>query len=221
MNKINWKQILNEVLFISVFVLVLSIIYNTLNPYGINLLHKPKIVADTLLEKLLFDTSKTQQHSPNDTTRNFLTPDTIKQIGEKNLIAKQREIAIIESHSSETISAHNIDEIPSVTYNQLVKYLNSPNLILIDARSPLDFEKAHIGNAVNIFAFEENLDIYFQKLSSIPFDERKVIIVYCEGGSCDASHKVAKDLIQLGHRNVFVYTAGWEEWQKKEKEKNE
>ncbi|MFN3306638.1 MAG: rhodanese-like domain-containing protein, partial [Candidatus Kapaibacteriota bacterium] len=184
-----------------------------------NLLQKPKIVADTLLERLLSDTTNAIPHSSNDTVRSFVKPDSIiSQIEGDKIAAKPSDLASIESRNPDTKSTHVIDELPTVTYNQLKKFLKSPNLILIDARSPSDFEKAHIGNAINIFAYEENLDVYFRNLMSIPFDEKKVIIVYCDGGSCDASHKVAKDLIQLGHKNVFVYAAGWEEWVKKERE---
>lgn len=221
MQKINWKQTIVEIIYISAFVLVMAIIYNTLNPHGINLMRKPNFASDTLLERLLIDTAKPKISTTHDTLRSFVRPDTVNHIDEENKAVERRNFVAIDPRNQEASSTHNFDEIPIVTYNQLVKFLNSPNLILIDARTPHDFEKAHIGNAVNIFAYEENLDIYFQKLSSIPFDERKVIIVYCDGGSCDASHKVAKDLIQLGHKNVFVFTGGWEEWIKKSKEINE
>ncbi|ROL57763.1 rhodanese-like domain-containing protein [Bacteroidetes/Chlorobi group bacterium Naka2016] len=218
MKNINWKQILNETLFIIAFAVVISIIYNTLNPNGINLLKKPKVVSDTLLEKLLtpketFDSNSNDTISPEMTTEAVTsskqkTDSTTPQPNSKELAAK---VFKEENNNSQFI------EVPTITLQQLLKYLDSPKLLLIDARSEEDYTKEHIGKAINIFAFEEDLNQYFQKLASIPFDDSKVIVVYCEGGTCDASHKVATDLIRLGHKNVFVFAGGWEEWSKQKK----
>ncbi|MCX7907965.1 MAG: rhodanese-like domain-containing protein [Ignavibacteria bacterium] len=220
MEKINWKQILKESAIIIGITIFIAIIFNTLNPFGINLLKKPTIASDTLLEKLL-------SNKITDTT-NSIETEQIQTNNKKDTLDKisNEELALKTETPNQTIlpptneNKIHSEEIPSVTYQQLIKHLNSPNLILIDARSPEEFTKEHIGRAINIYAYEEDLNKYFQKLVSVPIDNEKVIIVYCEGGTCDASHKVATDLIRLGHKNVFIYTGGWEEWTK-HKSKNE
>lgn len=220
MKNIDWKQIFKETLIIISFTIVVAIIYNTLNPYGINLLKKPQVVSDTLLEKLLLDTTSAKPNIEAKIPHETNLSDTTINNKKDTLIAKNENINSTNPIIEQKIEKHT-EDIPIVSYNQLVKYLSSPNLILIDARSPEDYQKDHIGKAINIFAYEEDMNKYFQNLANIPFDEHKVIIVYCEGGTCDASHKVAMDLIRLGHKNVFVYPGGWEEWTKYKRSKNE
>ncbi|MGB9913340.1 MAG: rhodanese-like domain-containing protein [Candidatus Kapaibacteriota bacterium] len=222
MQKIDWSQVLKESIFIIGFAIIISLIYNTLNPYGINIMKKPQVVSDTLLERLLTDTSKITQTTKVDTTNAILTNDNVLQKNRKNdtLLAENPKVYSDNETKTNQNDVNQI-EVPTITYQQLNRYLKSPNLILIDARSEEEYLKEHIGNAINIFAFEEDMNKYFQKLSKIPFDERKVIIVYCEGGACDASHKVATDLIRLGHKNVFVFSGGWEEWTKQKPSNNE
>lgn len=220
MLNIDWKQIFKEISVIIIFTIVIGIIYNTLNPNGINLLKKPKVISDSLLEKLLLDTINSKPFiEPNISKKDNLSNDNINSTKD-TLIAKNEILPKSNQNEQQNLEKHN-DDIPVVTYEQLTKFLNSPNLILIDARSPEDYQKEHIGNAINIFAYEDDMNKYFQNLANIPFDVRKVIIVYCEGGTCDASHKVASDLIRLGHKNVFVYQGGWEEWTKYKRSKNE
>ena len=75
-----------------------------------------------------------------------------------------------------------------------------------------DFEKGKIGNAINVYPFDEE-SIYFRLLTTLPMD--KLLIVYCDGGDCELSHKVCEDLFSFGYKNVFIYSQGWDEWSKK------
>lgn len=217
MKNIDWNQILKESLFIIGTSIFIAIIYNTLNPRGINLLKKPEIVSDTIIQKFLHTSTLTTETNQNNIEDKQL--DTIFAFNKEreNQSKIQDTLNDIKKTESQTdvVNHNEINlEIPIVTYNQLIKLLNSPNLILIDARASEDFQKEHIGNAINIFAYENDLNKYFESLTKVPFDKNKIIIVYCEGGTCDASHKVASDLIRLGYQNVFVYAGGWEEWLK-------
>jgi|GEM_PF-1115664 len=223
MNKIEWNRIFKEALFILLASAFIAVVYNWLNPRGINLLKKPTFASDTLIEKFL--TADTSISDTNGTIVFKPVPDTVaysKQV-EKETAANNptsgNEFASKQATSTKTegYQLEETSEIPIVTYNQLVKLLNSKKLILIDARSPEDYNKEHIANAINIFAFEEDLNKYFESLTRVPLSNDKIIIVYCEGGTCDASHKVAGDLIKLGYRNVFVYAGGWEEWTRNRK----
>ncbi len=217
MKNIDWDQILKESLFIIATSIFIAIIYNTLNPRGINLLKKPEIVSDTIIQKFLNTSTLTTETIQNDIEDK--RRDTIFSFNREreNQSKIQDSLDDVKKKESQTDVVNHDEinlEIPIVTYNQLIKLLNSPNLILIDARASEDFQKEHIGNAINIFAYENDLNKYFESLTKVPFDKNKIIIVYCEGGTCDASHKVASDLIRLGYQNVFVYAGGWEEWLK-------
>ncbi len=100
----------------------------------------------------------------------------------------------------------------TLTYEQVVKLLDNPDFIFIDARDKEKYEAGHIGNATNIFPYEEE-DIYMEKIYSLPRDKK--IVVYCDGGNCDLSHHLAEDLVINGYENVFIYSGGWEQWSQK------
>lgn len=97
----------------------------------------------------------------------------------------------------------------NISYEQMKRQTANPNVIIIDARPETLFEAGHIGNAVNIHPYWAE-DVYMPKLVALPQD--KIIIVYCDGGDCDLSHHVAKDLQNLGFTKIAIYYGGWAEW---------
>jgi len=99
----------------------------------------------------------------------------------------------------------------TVTYAQIIKILeNQDQFQLIDARHQQQFSEDKIGNAINIFPYNENTNEIVNKIYSLPSD--KTYIIYCEGGECDSSHKLADLMINLGITNLYIYSGGWEEW---------
>lgn len=100
-------------------------------------------------------------------------------------------------------------EFLEVNFKQVEERIDNDNFLLIDARNYEDYSSGHIGNAINIHPYEEE-DSYFEKIFTLPRDKK--FIVYCTGGNCDLSHKVIEDMINAGHQNIFIYSAGWEEW---------
>ncbi len=205
------KKFLIESSLIVGFTLIVAITYNTLNPNGLNLFHKPPAVQDTLLEKLLSTPTNYSNHTEK---KQDLDQQKLASANATKSQSNSNETADIQTSKSpeSNPTRESRTDLVEITYSQLIKYLKHPNLILIDARRAEDFARAHIDKAINIFAYEEDINQYFKSLSTIPMDDSKVIIVYCDGGACEASHKVAMDLIRLGHKNVFVYSGGWEEW---------
>lgn len=133
---------------------------------------------------------------------NFLSSDPIKLKGEDK--AKVQEKDIFTDSTEKTIGI-----------GQIKKYLNDPRIQFVDARNPNSFAKGKIGNAINVFPEEDNQSDYMRKLTQLPQD--KVLIVYCDGGTCDLSHHVVKDLKSFGFSKVFLYDGGWDEWEKSSK----
>ncbi len=212
-----FKKILKDVITITVIALGISILYNTINPLGINIFEKPKVVSDTVLQELLSRELPTRSEYQNN--NEIISSDT-QMIAKNDVLAKEDKSEAKQAVEPKEGTNNEIEqkgEILEITYEQLEKFLDNPRLILIDARSPEDFEKGHIGRAINIFAYDESEDNYFRLLFAVPRDDNRVIVVYCEGGTCDASHKVAKDLVSLGYKNVLVYSGGWEEWTKRKR----
>jgi rhodanese-related sulfurtransferase len=102
----------------------------------------------------------------------------------------------------------------TVTYEQIIKLLEKPDVIFVDARTPEQYAKGHIGNAVNIFTDMENQEELLMKINELP--PNKIYILYCDGGSCDLSPKLAEIMFDFGYEQCFLYKGGWEEWIKKQ-----
>ena len=83
----------------------------------------------------------------------------------------------------------------------------------VDARPRAKFDREHIPGAVLL-----NEDEWDQLVPGFlnEWDPEKKIVIYCDGGACEASHAVAKKLreeMQLSE--VWVLKGGWDAWQAK------
>ena len=97
----------------------------------------------------------------------------------------------------------------TIVFDDVLKTYQSGISYIIDARKPEAYAKGHIKNAINLpsTAIFENIDFVIRNVPST-----ELVIVYCDGGNCEASHTVADALRnQFGFVNVKVYVKGWEE----------
>ncbi len=83
--------------------------------------------------------------------------------------------------------------------------------VILDARAGSVFEQGHVPRARNIPASDlaRALPPEVRELS-----KERIIVVYCEGGSCQSSLALAKRLQEAGFRDIRVFSGGWEEWKK-------
>ena len=79
----------------------------------------------------------------------------------------------------ETISASDLDD-----------YVNRPDAVIIDLRTPEEYEKSHIRTAVNI--------PYENAKACRQFSRKKSLILYCERGS--SSLFAARELTKMGYQ---------------------
>lgn len=87
------------------------------------------------------------------------------------------------------------------------------SVLFVDARPQARYDAGHIPGAVLLN--EENWDDLFPAFSDA-WDPDKTVVVYCDGGACEASQHVATRLREaLQVKNVFVLKGGWPEWQRK------
>lgn len=86
------------------------------------------------------------------------------------------------------------------------------NVTFVDARDEPSFEQGHIPGAVPIDAELAETDrAYFSKRAAwVP--TKNVLVVYCSGGDCDLSKRLAQQFIDAGYPNTFVFEGGWNEW---------
>jgi rhodanese-related sulfurtransferase len=81
--------------------------------------------------------------------------------------------------------------------------------LFLDARDPAEYEAGHIPGAMRLTAAD--LAAEPERAKTLPVAGRP-IIVYCEGGECEASLEVARVLVEGGYRKVLVYSGGFPEW---------
>ena len=82
--------------------------------------------------------------------------------------------------------------------------------IFIDARPKDDYERGHIRGARSLPWHE--VDQRFMEVTK-DISLETPIITYCDGETCDLSHKLANFLIEMGFKNVKVLVNGWTKWQ--------
>ena len=84
---------------------------------------------------------------------------------------------------------------------------NDNNAIVIDVRTPEEFEDGYIENAINIDIFKGQGFIYLIE----ELDKCKNYYVYCKAGS--RSEQACKVMNQLGIENTYNLVGGIMQWQ--------
>lgn len=236
MNILNKLKQINifTILVILVITFALSLVNNYLSKKPIELIYKPKkVIEDSLLfgnlenkitNEIIDSNIKTNSENIKIELNN--TNSNNSDIEKNNEFNKQQQVLKneikkgqitnneIENYGKEN-TLENLEKV--VNYNQVLKIIKNNNFLIIDARSIDDYQKGKIGNAINIFPYNENENEYFQQIMSLPRDKR--FLIYCTGGNCDLSHHLAKDMSNFGYVNIFIYEGGWEDWEKKSQKK--
>lgn len=94
---------------------------------------------------------------------------------------------------------------------QVITALDGGNARMIDARPSLFYQMGHLPGALNLP--KESFQAAYVQSPDLALDKQRLLIVYCESANCTDSTMVANDLQAVGHVNVAVYSAGWQEWQ--------
>ncbi|WP_455199404.1 rhodanese-like domain-containing protein [Kaarinaea lacus] len=100
-------------------------------------------------------------------------------------------------------------KVPYIELADLAKQFN--DVVVVDARSTLEFETLHIKGSVNIPVAKKDFPEQIVKLRSTT---DKPIIFYCNGRTCMKSFKATQAAMDAGVKNVFSYDAGIFEWTK-------
>lgn len=82
--------------------------------------------------------------------------------------------------------------------------------IYLDSRKKSEYEEGHIQNAL-LFPADDMGSTHAREAMQF-LDPDLPVVIYCNGGSCDASELVAIRLQQLGYRRVHVMIDGFPAW---------
>lgn len=101
-------------------------------------------------------------------------------------------------------SEHDIPE-PNPTESHAIMTSAKEDLIVIDVRSPLEWDAAHLPNSVHI-----DKGLIEVKIESMVPDKSQALLLYCGGGT--RSLIAAANLKQMGYQNVSSMIGGFRGW---------
>lgn len=105
----------------------------------------------------------------------------------------------------------DVPEEGSILIDAVLGHLAGQTAFFVDAREQNDYDEGRLRGAI----FIPSSDIYGNvddNLMASGVAVTDLIIVYCGGVTCDASHNVADALRRdYGFENVLIYKNGWEE----------
>ena len=96
-------------------------------------------------------------------------------------------------------SQENVSKMPMTEFKQELL----DNAILVDVRTPEEFEAGHLENAENVNWFDPNFTEHFKAV-----DKDKTIYVYCKVGGRSA--KAQEKLKSLGYKHVVNLEGGYD-----------
>jgi rhodanese-related sulfurtransferase len=81
--------------------------------------------------------------------------------------------------------------------------------IFVDAREVENFQAGHISRAMNLpeYEFEKHWAEFAQNVAP-----ELDLVIYCNGGDCEQSHKLAERLKQAGYTRIAILADGYLGW---------
>ena len=92
-----------------------------------------------------------------------------------------------------------------IEIEEVEKILKTSYGVLVDVRSPKEYEEGHMKGAILIPEYEIN-----KKAKEILKNKEEVIIVYCSSGG--RSKKAQRELIDMGYKKVYNLYNGYQNY---------
>jgi rhodanese-related sulfurtransferase len=110
------------------------------------------------------------------------------------------------------VSGPEVPDIVSATLEEVEDHFaNDRNIVFIDSRPPEQYASGHIPGARNLPLPAADKDKTL-RLDRWHIDTEALIIVYCSGGQCLDSLKLALWLKKRGFKEIAVFRGGWTDW---------
>jgi len=101
------------------------------------------------------------------------------------------------------------NRLPEVGAKEALKMWKSRQALFIDARDAKDYRENHIPGSINIPMREWNT-AWPKMRHEVP--REATLVLYCYGGKCGLSTRMAKRLLELGYQRPMILEYGWKEW---------
>ncbi len=118
-------------------------------------------------------------------------------------------IPLVGDWSAEARFVDEAGDSLTISLDEARKRFAAGAALFLDARSPDDYARGHIGGALNLPW--QGADRHFMEIAD-RLSGDKTIITYCDGETCDLSHELALFLKEMGFADVQVLVNGWTVW---------
>lgn len=85
---------------------------------------------------------------------------------------------------------------------------NRSDLTVVETLSPENYEKFHLPGAKNVPLNDD----FEQNIKQAAPEKSQPVLLYCMDADCNASPKAAKQMEDLGYKEVYDYEAGKVDW---------
>ena len=118
--------------------------------------------------------------------------------------------AISEKNVSLFYAPLNIKSGSHISLEQVLQLFSHEKALFIDTRYIDEYKKSHIRGALNLplKSSREEISAFCE-----PIPKDQVIVVYCSGPECHSSRRLGGYLSFLGFKKVYIYLAGFKEWE--------
>ena len=118
----------------------------------------------------------------------------------------------LSAQAEKPTAPDKISGAKNLTAEQVVELiLDTPDLIIIDARKSDEYIKGHIEGAINLI----NTNMTQQTLAAHMASKQTPVLFYCNGVRCLRSTDAAQKAASWGYSNIYWFRGGWFEWREK------
>lgn len=172
-----------------------GILFNVINPFGIEIKEKPKTVQAVRIIKI----NKIQKKSVKTNIKNpasQVTPEIVRQVPATSEVQKTIKQA-------KEVVINNIDLIKAK------ELFDNEKAVFVDARPEFRYLESHVKGALSLSAsqFIRQYEIFKDKVT-----KDTPLVIYCSSKRCDLSEIVAENLKEKGYTQLMVFSGGWDEW---------
>jgi len=118
-------------------------------------------------------------------------------------------VSLVADWSSEARLQMESGESMVIPLEEAYKRCSSGEAVFLDARSPDYYQLGHILCARSL-TWETRETQFETAMEGVTQD--CLIVAYCDGENCSLSESLARQLLEMGYRNVRVLVNGWTRW---------
>ena len=133
----------------------------------------------------------------------------------RSFVSGPREFTYEYSNSNSSlrqIPNPHVSKYPAfetIAIEDVRKASKTKDTIVLDGRTRQDYQNGHLPGAYHfaISDFEGGYPLFSRR-----FSKATRIIIYCRGGDCNLSRRLAELFYDKGYSRLQVYSAGYNEW---------